>query len=107
MSRNSQEVSHEATVSLESDGAVSVLDRNGEVVGGYLSPWAVDANDATVETSFSLQGNALVQTIKFDETTAFPVFADPQWWQASSALPLVSSREQPETSSKTYLLGME
>ena len=75
----------EVTASLETDGSVSVRDPAGVVAGKYLEPWAVDANGDKVETSFALQGNTLVQTVEFDSTTAFPIVADPEWWQTATS----------------------
>ncbi|ALV44166.1 hypothetical protein MB46_00195 [Arthrobacter alpinus] len=76
----------EATAIVESDGSVSVHDQGGGLIGKYLSPWAVDAKGAKVGTTFSLQGNTLIQTVKFNATTAFPVIADPQWWQTALSI---------------------
>lgn len=70
--------------SIVSDGSVAIFDANGESLGGFKAPWAVDANGAAVPTSFRLEGNILVQQVEITETTAFPVIADPErgseWW---------------------------
>lgn len=47
------------------------------VVGSIDAPWAKDANGKKVPTAYKLDGNALIQTIETNETTAFPVVADP------------------------------
>lgn len=75
-----------AMAKVESDGSVSVNAQDGGLIGKYLSPWAVDGNGTKVGTSFSLQGNTLIQTVNFDATTAFPVIADPQWWQTALSI---------------------
>lgn len=62
---------------LKDDGSVSFIDSDGEFVGGVKTPWAYDANGAKVPTSFELVNDNLIQTVEFDETTAFPVTADP------------------------------
>lgn len=62
---------------LEADGSVAVRTANGEVIGGFKAPWAYDANGKPVPTSFSLEGDVLVQFVRFDDKTAFPVVADP------------------------------
>ncbi|WP_447653185.1 hypothetical protein [Microbacterium sufflavum] len=52
---------------------------SGEFVLATIdAPWAVDANGAEVATSFELVGNQLLQRIKPDANTAFPVTADPR-----------------------------
>ena len=45
--------------------------------GTVAAPWAKDANGNPVATSYSVQGNDLVQTVDFTSSTAFPVVADP------------------------------
>jgi hypothetical protein len=62
-------------------GAIDYLNEKGAVVGGLAAPWAIDANGKNLSTKFVLTGNTLVQHVEFDEQTAFPVIADPQWWQ--------------------------
>lgn len=47
------------------------------VMGSIARPWAADAHGAPVPTRFAVRGGALVQTVDFKETTAFPVVADP------------------------------
>ncbi|RXS81884.1 hypothetical protein EST92_15355 [Streptomyces sp. TM32] len=47
------------------------------VVGSIDAPWAKDANGKKVSTAYRLDGNSLIQTIETNETTAFPVVADP------------------------------
>jgi len=64
---------------LEDNGMVSLLSADGNWEGGAAPPWAKDANGNPVDTTYSVDGNTLTQHIAFDETTAFPVVADP-WW---------------------------
>ncbi len=47
------------------------------VLATINAPWAKDANGGDVETSFTLDGDTLRQVIAPDETTVFPVVADP------------------------------
>lgn len=59
-----------------------VLDENGknpepEVIGVIEPAWAKDANGESVNTSYSINGNMLTQTVEFDEQSAFPIVADP------------------------------
>ncbi len=66
------------------DGSVSLLTEDGSKIGEFRAPWALDANGEAVATSFSVEGNDLVQTVNFTPNTAFPVVADPdlgvEWW---------------------------
>lgn len=66
-----------AGATVEPDGSVAVRSAAGDLLGGYEIPWAYDALGSPVGTSFTLDGNTLVQTVEFDEATAFPVIADP------------------------------
>ncbi|MDJ0376268.1 hypothetical protein [Cryobacterium sp. PH31-L1] len=75
-----------AIVNVESDGSVSVRDAEGIAMGKFLAPWAKDANGQNVETSLTVQDQVLIQSVKFDPTTAFPVVADPQWWQLALSI---------------------
>ncbi|SDM18707.1 hypothetical protein SAMN05444921_10512 [Streptomyces wuyuanensis] len=47
-------------------------------VGAIDAPWAKDARGEAVPTSYTLDGNTLVQTVETSESTAFPVVADPK-----------------------------
>ncbi|MEA5453553.1 hypothetical protein SPF06_02340 [Sinomonas sp. JGH33] len=75
------EVTPNLTPIVRSTGAIDYLDSKGTAVAGLAAPWAIDANGRSVPTTFSLSGTSLVQHVEFDERTAFPVVADPQWWQ--------------------------
>ncbi|MGW0531560.1 hypothetical protein [Streptomyces sp. NPDC003032] len=60
--------------------ADGTTDGEGEIVGAFEAPWAKDANGNAVATSYRLDGDELVQTIRPDESTSYPVVADPKWW---------------------------
>ena len=62
---------------VEADGSIAVRSSDGSLIGGFRAPWAYDAEGVPVPTSFSLDGEALVQEVSFDDSTAFPVTADP------------------------------
>ncbi|MGV9189603.1 hypothetical protein ACTOVN_07955 [Arcanobacterium canis] len=68
---------------IEPDGSVGfyrVSDDGAELLTSVIDkPWAVDGSGKSVETSFELDGNKLIQTIKPDATTVYPVTADPFW----------------------------
>lgn len=60
------------------DGIVSVLDADGSWIAGIAPAWAKDANGVSLETSYSISGNTLVQTVATGgDGVAFPVVADP------------------------------
>ncbi|GGT58858.1 hypothetical protein GCM10014713_60520 [Streptomyces purpureus] len=49
-----------------------------EVVGKIDAPWAKDAHGDPIATHYKVDGGALVQTVEVNESTAFPVVADPK-----------------------------
>lgn len=65
------------TLSIEDDGSVTGLDPEGRFVVGAAAPWATDANGVAVDTSYRLEGNAIVQTVETSDENAYPVVADP------------------------------
>lgn len=75
------EVPSGGSVQLQLDGSVNILNAAGTAIGGITEPWAVDANGKAIETNFTFEGNTLIQRVSFNENTAFPVTADPQFWQ--------------------------
>lgn len=48
-------------------------------IGTIDAPWAKDANGRPVPTRYELDGESLVQTVDVNESTAFPVVADPKF----------------------------
>ncbi len=62
------------------DGGITIFDKAGQTVGSFAPPWATDANGEPVKTSYRSDGGDLVQTIQVDESTTYPVIADPAWW---------------------------
>ena len=64
-------------------GEVFLLDAADRVITGFDAAWAKDANGAPVTTRYRLEGNTLVQVVDFDQNSAFPVVADPTFWQVT------------------------
>lgn len=67
------------------DGYVAVLDgQSGEPVAIIEPAWAKDADGKPVATHYEVDGSTLTQVVDVDESTAFPVVADPSvkfhWW---------------------------
>jgi len=61
-------------------GGYMIVDSNGDYDGGIAPPWAVDSEGNEVDTSFHIEdGDTLVQTVRHDKNTAYPVVADPMW----------------------------
>lgn len=66
---------------LTPEGGAVILDAEGVTVAIAEVPWAKEATGAAVPTSYTVEGNTLTQHVSFDADTAFPVVADPTWWQ--------------------------
>lgn len=71
------------SLSLDNDGTVDIMGNGQNLMGEIKKPWAVDAEGNAVETWFEVQGRTLIQHVDFNEDTAFPVVADPAWWQTT------------------------
>jgi hypothetical protein len=76
--RYTYEIGH-AVPRLEPDGAVSLTNAVGEVVGFAEAPWAVDAAGEVVPTRYEVTDGALIQVIEPTDSTQFPVVADPDF----------------------------
>ena len=64
------------TAVVQQDGSVAIFDAEGNPAGGWEKPWAVDAAGKPVSTSFTIEGETLVQTVNHIGH-AYPVVADP------------------------------
>ncbi|MEV0256988.1 hypothetical protein AB0H82_22355 [Streptomyces sp. NPDC050732] len=60
-------------------GAVAAVAKNGTLLGGFATPWAKDATGKPIPTSYRIDGNTLIQSVRTTNSTAFPVVADPKW----------------------------
>ncbi|WP_419998080.1 DUF2599 domain-containing protein [Streptomyces boninensis] len=58
------------------DGSVAVLDARGAPVGAIEAPWAKDADGRAVPTTYRIEGEKLIQTVRH-QGAAHPVVADP------------------------------
>ena len=63
-------------LSLNADGSVTVTNSEGVFVNMIETPWATDAKDKSLQTSFTINGNVLTQKVSLAGAT-FPVVADP------------------------------
>ncbi|MGG7464985.1 MULTISPECIES: hypothetical protein [unclassified Plantibacter] len=68
----------DASLELAEDDSVHVLGPDGTMANIVLPPWAVDANGHSVPTSYSVEGNVLVQHVNH-AGAAYPVVADPSF----------------------------
>ena len=68
-------------LAMDEDGSVDISNEDQLVVGEVKKPWAYDANGNPVKTWFEIEGSTLTQHVEFSHDTAFPVTADPEWWQ--------------------------
>lgn len=66
-----------ATLRPTDGGGVEVLSATGDIVNSIAPAWATDATGAAVPTSYSVQGDVLVQTVDH-RGAAYPVVADPR-----------------------------
>ncbi|WP_050723030.1 hypothetical protein [Microbacterium sp. GCS4] len=57
---------------------VVFVDADGDFVA-IAQPWAVDANGVSVPTHYEIRGDKVVQVVQPDESTVYPVVADPTW----------------------------
>ncbi|MFI8938409.1 hypothetical protein [Streptomyces syringium] len=67
------------------DGGVVFSDAEGNLIGAFQAPWAKDADGKPVRTSYRFEGGELVQTIEVHASTAYPVVADPKWWDKTKS----------------------
>ncbi|WFR67507.1 hypothetical protein P9139_02870 [Curtobacterium flaccumfaciens] len=52
----------------------------GDDIVGALDPaWALDANGASLETTYRWDGSTLIQDVQVPADATFPVVADPAW----------------------------
>ncbi|MFE5869556.1 hypothetical protein ACFQ6V_13025 [Streptomyces roseifaciens] len=68
------------------NGAVAAIAKNGSFLGGFATPWAKDAHGSPVPTSYRIDGNTLIQSVQTTDSTAFPVVADPKWWDKTKEI---------------------
>ena len=61
----------------ETTGGVVALNAEGGADFFVAPPWATDADGTAIPTTYSVSGNALIQHIETDASTAYPVVADP------------------------------
>lgn len=68
-----------ATLVLTEEGSIDVVGRDGFTLGAFATPWAVDTNGSDVTTSYSVDGNTIIQTVDPVAKELYPVIADPKF----------------------------
>lgn len=64
------------------DGGIALLDGAGVPVGYMAAPWARDATGNTVQTSYLVSGNNVIQTVSHRTPgVSYPVVADPYFFK--------------------------
>lgn len=48
-----------------------------ESIAFIYPAWAKDADGNDIDTKYEVKGNRIIQTVKFDESSSFPIVADP------------------------------
>lgn len=64
---------------LTEEGSIDVVGKDGFTLGTFATPWAVDTNGSDVATSYSLDGNTIVQTVDPVAKERYPLIADPTY----------------------------
>lgn len=64
---------------LADDGGIALVDRSGQVVGGFDRPWAYDAAGRAVATRYVVRGSTITQVVEHGQAgISYPVTADPK-----------------------------
>ena len=68
-----------ATLELDDDGSIDVVDADGFTIGAFKAPWARAADGTVVETSYTVEGQTIVQSVATADEALYPVVADPEF----------------------------
>lgn len=68
-----------ATLGLNDDGSIDIIDTDGFSIGTFAAPWASDTNGTLVPTTYSIDDSAIVQTVNRVSEDLYPVLADPEF----------------------------
>ena len=68
-----------ATLELDDDGSIDVVDADGFTIGAFKAPWARAADGTVVETSYTVEGRTIVQSVATADEALYPVVADPEF----------------------------
>lgn len=79
---------------MQDNGSVAIFNADRSFGGGIAAAWAIDAAGESVQTSYSISGSTLTQTVLHSEQSTYPVVADP--WLG---IDLISYHRWPTTQS--------
>ncbi|WP_216382510.1 hypothetical protein [Arcanobacterium phocae] len=82
------------------DGGIAAWDQNENLVGTFTSSWAVDANGVKVNTDYIIDGNRIIQRVHSDDTTVYPVVADPFWIPALAVVAHVTRHASTQATAR-------
>lgn len=71
-------------------GEVYIVDDSNIITSIFAPAWAKDANNNSVKTYYKVEGNNLIQVVEFNENSAFPIVADPNWSKVSKCASAVT-----------------
>ena len=73
-------------IRVASDGGLSIW-QDGQKIGFFMLPWALDANGTEVPTHYELDGLTLTQIVEHDTGNfVYPIVADPSYYLGSNSL---------------------
>lgn len=67
-----------STLELQEDGSVNLIGSDGDPIGHFAAPWAYDADNRPVPTSYRIEGMDIVQAVHH-KGSEYPVVADPKY----------------------------
>ena len=68
-----------ATLELVDDGSIDVVGVDGFTIGAFKAPWARATDGSVVETSYTVEGRTIVQSVATVDEALYPVVADPEF----------------------------
>ncbi|WP_129590768.1 hypothetical protein [Sanguibacter massiliensis] len=88
----------DGSIELVKDLGLGVL-----VVGRVAPAWAVDSSGASVDTTYRIDGTALVQTVTPDASTAYPIVADPTYGHSYGIPTIYLSKSETRSAQDTQV----
>lgn len=97
--RFAMDVPHGGQMVKNPDGSIDVVDGQGRVVDHVKTPWAYDAAGQPVDTWYEVDNESgeLVQHVAPDESTVFPIIADPEQSKKTANKKSTSNLIDPKT----------
>ena len=69
------------------DGSIDIIGQDGISIGTFETPWAKDASGVEVATSYTIQGNSIIQSIDSTGDAVYPIVADPKFtWEWATGI---------------------